>query len=928
MGNMKTCFGRTLFVLAVVLMGVLVGACSTDQTADLPPIESPAQLTAQPTSQPTTPLPLATDPAPAEQSAIQPTATAPPAIQAAGAESSVTDIVTSLEGLAIDEFFERSYEQLLLRDPEELTALGLAESFGLRNDRLTDLSETYVRETQELEAAILDQLRTYDRAALTPEQRTSYDVYEWYLDDLVRGHEFTYYDYPFHHFVGTYQDELVRLLTELHPLADWQNAEDYVSRLSLVDDQVDQLLAGLKVREETGVIPPSFIIELTRRQMVQYLQMRTPDPAAIEADSLSVYTVFRDKLAEIDALSAEEKQTLLDAALAAVEESFIPAYVALLDYLEYLAPMATDDAGVWKFPDGDTYYAYILRNQTSTDLTPEEIHELGRSEVARIQAEMRQVFDELGYPQDESLGALMDRAVSDGGVYDMRTPEGKEQVIKAYEAILDEVDQKLDVAFDIRPGADVIVVGDPESYGPAYYVSPSMDGSRPGAFHTGIAGSWAPKFNMPTVAYHEAIPGHHYQIAIAGGLDLPTFRNIVFFNGYGEGWALYAERLAWEMGLYDDDPYGNLGRLQLELLRGVRLVADTGIHAMHWTREEAKAYMNEALGDPSGGWATEVERYVVLPAQATGYKVGMLKILELRQRAVDQLGDQFDLKEFHNVVLSNGSMPLEILERVVQDYIDAKLGGVKAVSARDGMVQGWAVLAEKDDYSDVDMTDLPVGYIGVTQMRQLLEDSDWEPDHIHEVREFDREALQHHVDWLAENADEDDIVFLYVAAHGRYLSDVVAWHDFFSGEWEQIASQRRLLVVDACQAENLTSAVSDDPAAYLSIAAVAAGEYGWSGLEEEGLPIIGGVFTHYFAAAFGDAGADADGDGFVSAQEAARMAEAQQRDYMHNVVFAVPEFVQMYRSAGAFPDKDPDFPHVIVDDTIGEPLYLALEAYP
>ena len=239
--------------------------------------------------------------------------------------------------------------------------------------------------------------------------------------------------------------------------------------------------------------------------------------------------------------------------------------------------------------------------------------------------------------------------------------------------------------------------------------------------------------------------------------------------------------------------------------------------------------------------------------------------------------------------------------------------------AGERVVQGWAVLAEKDDYSDVDMSDLLVDYAGITQMRQLLEDAGWEPGQIHELREFDRETLQDDLDWLAENADEDDIVFLYVSGHGAYLREVLVWSEFFAAEWEQISSHRRLLVIDSCQAANYTSAVSGDPTPYLSIAAVAGDEYGWSGLEEEGLPIIGGVFTHYFAAAFGDPDADADADGFVSAQEAALMAEEQQRTYMHDVVFAVPEFLEMYRSAGVAPDEDPTFPHVVVDDTIVEP---------
>jgi hypothetical protein len=238
-----------------------------------------------------------------------------------------------------------------------------------------------------------------------------------------------------------------------------------------------------------------------------------------------------------------------------------------------------------------------------------------------------------------------------------------------------------------------------------------------------------------------------------------------------------------------------------------------------------------------------------------------------------------------------------------------------------GTVEGWAVLAEKDDYSDVEMTDMLVDYMGVVRMRHALEAAGWAPDHIREVREFDRDMLQAGLDWLAEAADEDDLAVVYVAGHGRYLRDVLVWDEFFPAEWGEIASGRRLLVVDACQAADYTGVVAEDPAPHLSIASVAADELGWCGLAEEGLPIVGYVFTHYFTAAFDDPEADADGDGLVSVQEAARAAEGQQRAYMHDVVLAVPEFLEMYHAIGVAPEEDPDFPHVVVDDAIGEPVY-------
>jgi len=205
-----------------------------------------------------------------------------------------------------------------------------------------------------------------------------------------------------------------------------------------------------------------------------------------------------------------------------------------------------------------------------------------------------------------------------------------------------------------------------------YYVQGTADGSRPGSYHVSIQGQWRTKYTLQTIVYHETIPGHHFQIALAQTLDLPSFRNHLNFNAYAEGWALYAERLAWEIGLYDENPYGNIGRLEFELLRAARLVADTGIHAMGWERRQAQLYMDMTMGLP-GQYSHEVDRYIVMPAQATGYKIGMIKMLELRQRAEDALGDQFDLREFHNVILGHGSMPLEILDNVVQDYIDAKL---------------------------------------------------------------------------------------------------------------------------------------------------------------------------------------------------------------------------------------------------------------
>jgi len=385
---------------------------------------------------------------------------------------------------------------------------------------------------------------------------------------------------------------------------------------------------------------------------------------------LNVYSHFLSKVSKMPGLNDNEKAVLLENARQQIEVSFIPAHIKLLEYLDEIEPKATSDAGVWKLPDGEAYYAWKLRWETSTDLTPEQVHEIGLQEVDRIKDEMYAALKELRYPaQILAPSQMLEMARNEAGYYNTDSSSGRARVIAAYEGLLDEIGQKMQPAFDLYPSMDVIVYGD-ESYGGGggFYVPGALDGSRPGAFHTGVGGGNVAKMSMPTILFHEAVPGHHHQIALSYDLGLPTFRTDILLNGYAEGWALYAERLAWELGMYEEDPYGNIGRLQLELLRAARLVADTGVHAKGWTRNEARSYMDRTVG----GMTHEVDRYVVFPAQAIGYKIGMLNILELRQTAQDQLGEDFDLAEFHRVVLGNGSLPLEMLERVVQEYLAAK----------------------------------------------------------------------------------------------------------------------------------------------------------------------------------------------------------------------------------------------------------------
>ena len=645
----------TLLVIFLLLAGCLPAAAPAPRPIEEAPT-SAATTTAVVTVAPVTTTPTVAAPAPMPTATPLPSpvaatpASAPTATPAAP-RAELSPLAAGLEGLSADAFFDESYKRLLLRSPEYVTAMGLARAFGSGNDRLTDLSESYLRDTQALERAILELLLRYDPAKLTPAQQLTADIYAWYLDDRVRGHAFAYDDYPLNPTVFSVHNDLLQFFTDIHPIQTAQDGRDYVARLTQIKLKFEQVSAGLQQRERAGVTLPQFLIPSVvgdLRAIADASPTRTP-----------FYTVFAGKVNALAGLAAAEKQTLLADAEQQIATSVIPAYRALIAALEREQTLATNDAGVWKLPDGAAYYAYLLRHHTTTDLTADQIHELGKLELARIHGEMRQGFAALGYDTTQDLSALYNRLAQEGGL------ASGGQIVAGYEQLIRGAEERLAVAFDQRPQARVIVIGGPTG---GYYMPPAVDGSRPGAFYAQNTGV-VPRYTMPSLAYHEAVPGHHFQLAIAQELDLPILRGDMGFTGHIEGWALYAERLAQEMGLYENDPYGDLGRLQMEAFRAARLVVDTGLHAKRWSFDQAVNYMVEATGRPRGGMQAEVARYVSIPGQATAYYVGFLKILALRQRAKDALGDRFDLKKFHNVLLANGAVPLEVLERLVDAYI-------------------------------------------------------------------------------------------------------------------------------------------------------------------------------------------------------------------------------------------------------------------
>ncbi len=593
-----------------------------------------------------------------------PTDAPEPDSEAGPYSSTVEELVSRLQGLDLQTFFQVSFSALLMRSPEGILTDGLEQVFNVEEPLLDDISQAYQLETHQMVAAIQTALKTYDRDALSPVDQISYDVYQWYLQDRLDAWEFRLHAYPATFFPNTsVHEDLLLLLKDLHPIRDLQDGRDYLARLGQVSHKINQLITILEDSQQAGITPPRFAIEWAVYGSLGQFVGTAPR-------NTSLYTALEEKLGPLSSITPQDKQALLDETERILGEQVLPAYKSLLIYLDSMPTYPGEDSGIWRLPQGEAYYTYQLRHFTTTDLTAEEIHQLGLDELARIHADMRAVFDQLGYPTDLTIVQAYDRVAQEGGLV------AGNQALATYKSIIAAAQERLGEAFARLPRTEVIVVPDP--YGD-FYVRGSFDGSRPGAFYAGVGDSPKELYAMPTLAYHETVPGHHLQIALAQELTgLPGFRQGVTFNAFTEGWALYAEQLAWELGWYQDDPYGYLGMLQAQAFRAARLVVDTGLHAQGWTFSQAQDFFTQNTGFEVGDNVNpqhQIARYIVWPGQSTSYYIGYLKIMELRQRAMDELGEQFDLKAFHQVILENGSLPLELLEQVIQNYIQAEKSG-------------------------------------------------------------------------------------------------------------------------------------------------------------------------------------------------------------------------------------------------------------
>ena len=562
----------------------------------------------------------------------------------------------------IDGFFEDFTAEWVRRNPN----LAVRTQFfdGEEQERLsrelTPVTDAWSRDLIELARQGLEELATFDVDSMTASQRVSVSVMQWQLQSRIDSEPFLDYDFPLQQMNGV-NVSLPNELAVAHPIRTEQDAVNYLARLEQVDARMSEAVEKNERLAALGRVPPRFILDATIAQMRQFVTPPAADNPLVAA--------LATKVQDVPEISPERRESLQGETMRIVETEVYPAWQQAVAVLESQSPRATDDAGLWRFEDGQDIYAQRLRNFTTTSLTAEDIHQIGLDEVARIEAEMDGLLQQLGYtdgPITERVAQLRaDQSYPDSN-------EGRARIMADIDGILADALERTTALFDLRPDTPVIAQAYPEfrwANAAASYTAPPPDGSRPGIFQMPLRPSRLTTFSLRSLVYHETVPGHHFQIALTvENSNLPAFRQIRALGGISassEGWALYAERLAAEAGWYEDDPAGRIGQLDSALFRARRLVVDTGLHAMGWTRQQAIDFGIEA---------SEVERYVVYPGQACSYMIGQLKLVELRERAREALGDAFSNRQFHNVVLGAGVVPLTVLEQEVDAYITAAVG--------------------------------------------------------------------------------------------------------------------------------------------------------------------------------------------------------------------------------------------------------------
>ena len=595
------------------------------------------------------------------------TATAAPLLAAPAPVTAPAQMpaTADMQDAALAKFFADYDAAELARSPLAKSYRGIVDADYGKWDDFSDAAEA--EDLKADQAALAEMRRRFDAAKLSPDSLLSYRLFEKKVARSADSYRYRDYGYVFDQMNGA-QSQLPAFLINIHRVTSTADAQAYISRLQGMGPGLRQAIAQSKARADKGIMPPKwvypYVINDAKNVVAGFPFTKTNVEAPLYADIKGKI----EKLGLTDANKAALLQQATDALLTSVK----PAYAELVAEMERQQAMAGTDDGVWRFKDGAGYYAQLLKNYTTTDLNADQIHTLGLAQVARIHGEMREIMAKTGF--QGSLQAFFDFIRTDKRFYAPNTEEGRALYLSETEKAKQQVTALLPQYFGILPKAPLVVKPvEPfreKSAGKAFYQGPSPDGSRPGTYYANLYNmADMPLVEVDALFYHEGLPGHHLQRTIQTELtNVPPFRRFGGFTAYTEGWGLYSEKLAKDMGLYPD-PYRDFGRLQLELHRAIRLVVDSGLHHKKWTREQAIQYVQDNSADAPGGIVKAIERYVVYPGQATAYMVGRLKISELRDQAQRELGPKFGYPAFHDVVLKDGAVPLDMLEEQVKAWI-------------------------------------------------------------------------------------------------------------------------------------------------------------------------------------------------------------------------------------------------------------------
>ena len=568
---------------------------------------------------------------------------------------------------SLDHYLAKELITSLFESPEIMTYMGLFDRINFitrHNARLSIRDAQDAEKEHQKNLARLEMLKRYKEDSLSSNQLITKKIAIFDTENDINAFEnFRYHSFPVNQIGGTHLN-LVEFMTDIHPMRSHREAKDFISRVKYIDQAMNNQILWLQQQASAGIFPPKFVYE----HVIDQLE------TMVSGSENPLLDVFIRKIDKLD-LQLEDKDALITDLNNAIDASFYPAYKALLNYFKDTQEFANIHHGVWSLPSGDEYYALRLRSYTTTDFSAQEIHDIGLSEVARITKRMGEILNAIGYQSNKPVGLIMNDLNEDEDFLYADSADRKEIVVADYNEMVAAATIGMKDYFYKLPNASVEVRAVPEysekTSAGGYYMSPSLDGKRPGVFYANLYDiKQTPTYSMQALAFHEAIPGHHLQIALnLENEDLTLYRRFGYrTSAFSEGWALYSEQLALEAGLARD-LLDELGVLQSELFRSVRLVVDTGMHYKRWTREEAMDYMKRITGMSDTEVRSEIERYIVWPGQATSYKVGMLKILELREMAQQKLGEDFDIKKFHSIVLDNGIPPLFVLEDLVNEWV-------------------------------------------------------------------------------------------------------------------------------------------------------------------------------------------------------------------------------------------------------------------